>query len=164
MDRVNPVYIPRNHLVEEALAAATAGDLEPFQRLLDVRRAARSTSAPASSPTPTRPRRTSATTSRTAGHSGRAAEPGAVPSTAGRRSIPVAQAPNAPLLVAFAALLVAALTDGSVHAYARGGVLRGARRVGLAGDDRRRELRSAGRSASVALVYVVAKVGDAFGA
>ena len=36
MDRVNPVYIPRNHLVEEALAAATAGDLEPFERLLDV--------------------------------------------------------------------------------------------------------------------------------
>jgi serine/tyrosine/threonine adenylyltransferase len=36
MDRVNPVYIPRNHLVEEALAAATAGDLAPFERLLDV--------------------------------------------------------------------------------------------------------------------------------
>ena len=36
MDRVNPVYIPRNHLVEEALAAATAGDLEPFERLLAV--------------------------------------------------------------------------------------------------------------------------------
>jgi uncharacterized protein YdiU (UPF0061 family) len=36
MDRVNPIYIPRNHLVEEALAAATAGDLGPFQRLLDV--------------------------------------------------------------------------------------------------------------------------------
>jgi len=36
MDRVNPVYIPRNHLVEEALAAATAGDLEPFQRLVEV--------------------------------------------------------------------------------------------------------------------------------
>jgi uncharacterized protein YdiU (UPF0061 family) len=35
MDRVNPVYIPRNHLVEEALAAATAGDLGPFRRLLD---------------------------------------------------------------------------------------------------------------------------------
>jgi uncharacterized protein YdiU (UPF0061 family) len=34
MQRVNPVYIPRNHLVEEALAAATAGDLEPFDRLL----------------------------------------------------------------------------------------------------------------------------------
>jgi len=36
MDRVNPAYVPRNHLVEEALATATAGDLEPFQRLLDV--------------------------------------------------------------------------------------------------------------------------------
>jgi uncharacterized protein YdiU (UPF0061 family) len=36
MDRVNPVYIPRNHRVEAALAAATAGDLQPFQRLLDV--------------------------------------------------------------------------------------------------------------------------------
>jgi uncharacterized protein YdiU (UPF0061 family) len=35
MDRANPVYIPRNHLVEEALEAATAGDLEPVQRLLD---------------------------------------------------------------------------------------------------------------------------------
>ncbi len=36
MDRVNPIYIPRNHLVEEALAAASAGDLQPFGRLLDV--------------------------------------------------------------------------------------------------------------------------------
>ncbi len=35
MDRINPVYIPRNHLVEEALAAATAGDLGPLGRLLD---------------------------------------------------------------------------------------------------------------------------------
>ncbi|MDT5350832.1 MAG: serine/tyrosine/threonine adenylyltransferase [Mycobacterium sp.] len=35
MDRANPVYIPRNHLVEEALAAATTGDLGPFQQLLD---------------------------------------------------------------------------------------------------------------------------------
>ncbi len=34
MDRVNPLYIPRNHLVEEALTAATAGDLEPLQQLL----------------------------------------------------------------------------------------------------------------------------------
>jgi uncharacterized protein YdiU (UPF0061 family) len=34
MQRVNPVYIPRNHLVEEALAAAAAGDMEPFDRLL----------------------------------------------------------------------------------------------------------------------------------
>ena len=36
MDRVNPVYIPRNHLVEEALTAATAGDMGPFDRLVDV--------------------------------------------------------------------------------------------------------------------------------
>jgi len=35
MDRVNPVYIPRNHLVEEALAAATGGDLGPLERLLE---------------------------------------------------------------------------------------------------------------------------------
>jgi uncharacterized protein YdiU (UPF0061 family) len=35
MDRVNPLYLPRNHLVEEALTAATAGDLEPLHRLLD---------------------------------------------------------------------------------------------------------------------------------
>ncbi|MGY1695417.1 YdiU family protein [Geodermatophilus sp. SYSU D00814] len=36
MDRVNPVYVPRNHLVEEALAAATAGDTGPFERLVEV--------------------------------------------------------------------------------------------------------------------------------
>ncbi|WP_090608583.1 protein adenylyltransferase SelO [Mycobacterium lentiflavum] len=35
MDRANPVYIPRNHLVEEALTAATAGDLGPVRQLLD---------------------------------------------------------------------------------------------------------------------------------
>jgi uncharacterized protein YdiU (UPF0061 family) len=35
MDGVNPIYIPRNHLVEESLAAATAGDLDPLERLLD---------------------------------------------------------------------------------------------------------------------------------
>ncbi|MCT9821216.1 YdiU family protein [Microbacterium sp. W1N] len=35
---VNPVYIPRNHLVEEALAAATAGDLGPFETLVDLLR------------------------------------------------------------------------------------------------------------------------------
>ena len=34
MDRVNPLYIPRNHLVEEALSAATDGDLDPLGRLL----------------------------------------------------------------------------------------------------------------------------------
>ena len=34
MDRVNPSYIPRNHLVEEALGAAAAGDLGPLEKLL----------------------------------------------------------------------------------------------------------------------------------
>ena len=34
MNRVNPVIIPRNHLVEEALAAATGGDMAPFRTLL----------------------------------------------------------------------------------------------------------------------------------
>jgi len=34
---VNPLYIPRNHLVEEALTAATdAGDFAPFEALLGV--------------------------------------------------------------------------------------------------------------------------------
>lgn len=36
MMRVNPLYIPRNHLVEEALDAAGHGDLAPFHELLDV--------------------------------------------------------------------------------------------------------------------------------
>jgi uncharacterized protein YdiU (UPF0061 family) len=35
MELINPVYIPRNHLVEEALAAGSAGDLQPLHRLLD---------------------------------------------------------------------------------------------------------------------------------
>jgi uncharacterized protein YdiU (UPF0061 family) len=35
MDRVNPLYIPRNHLVEEALSAATGGDTGPLERLLE---------------------------------------------------------------------------------------------------------------------------------
>jgi serine/tyrosine/threonine adenylyltransferase len=34
MDRTNPIYIPRNHLVEEALTAATAGELGPLEQLL----------------------------------------------------------------------------------------------------------------------------------
>ncbi len=35
MDCVNPLYIPRNHLVEDALTQATVGDLAPYHRLLD---------------------------------------------------------------------------------------------------------------------------------
>jgi uncharacterized protein YdiU (UPF0061 family) len=36
MDRINPIYIPRNHLVEAALTAATAGDTGPYEELLEV--------------------------------------------------------------------------------------------------------------------------------
>ncbi|BBX12146.1 protein adenylyltransferase SelO [Mycobacterium novum] len=36
MDRVNPVYIPRNHLVEQALTAAMRDDLVPVRKLLEV--------------------------------------------------------------------------------------------------------------------------------
>jgi uncharacterized protein YdiU (UPF0061 family) len=36
MRRANPAFIPRNHRVEEAIAAATAGDLGPFERLRHV--------------------------------------------------------------------------------------------------------------------------------
>lgn len=36
MRRVNPVYIPRNHLVDQALTAAEAGDLRPVRELVDV--------------------------------------------------------------------------------------------------------------------------------
>jgi hypothetical protein len=76
---------------------------------------------------------------------------------------PVLQAPNAPLGVALVALLVAALTHGSVHDYARavfyvglaawaweelaGGVNWFRRALGLVG-----------------LVYVVVKVAQALGA
>ena len=36
MDRVNPIYIPRNHKVEEALVAAVNQDMTPFTKLLEV--------------------------------------------------------------------------------------------------------------------------------
>ena len=38
MRRASPAIIPRNHLVEEALAAATEGDLAPFNELMAVLR------------------------------------------------------------------------------------------------------------------------------
>ncbi|WP_409484135.1 protein adenylyltransferase SelO [Arsenicicoccus dermatophilus] len=34
MDAVNPAYVPRNHVVEAALEAATGGDLAPYDRLV----------------------------------------------------------------------------------------------------------------------------------
>ncbi len=36
MRAINPLYIPRNHLVEAALTAAESSDLAPFETLLDV--------------------------------------------------------------------------------------------------------------------------------
>lgn len=36
MDAVNPIYIPRNHLVDEALVAAESGDMGPFDALSEV--------------------------------------------------------------------------------------------------------------------------------
>jgi len=36
MGAANPVYYPRNHLVEEALSSAVNGDLEPFLTLVDL--------------------------------------------------------------------------------------------------------------------------------
>jgi serine/tyrosine/threonine adenylyltransferase len=36
MDGVNPVYIPRNHIVEEVLTAASWGDVASFETFLDV--------------------------------------------------------------------------------------------------------------------------------
>jgi hypothetical protein len=77
-------------------------------------------------------------------------------------SFPLAQFPNAPLLVALGGWLVAALTHGSLHSYARaafyaalaawawGELAGGANWV-------RRALGAAG------LVYVVVKVGAALG-
>ena len=36
MDRVNPIYIPRNHMVEAALSAAQSGNMDAFDTLSDV--------------------------------------------------------------------------------------------------------------------------------
>ena len=75
---------------------------------------------------------------------------------------PVVQVPNAPLLVALVAWLVAAVSHGSVHSYARAAFY-----VGLAAwawleladgtNWARRLLGAAG------LVYVVIKIGSALG-
>nr|WP_309504575.1 YdiU family protein [uncultured Roseovarius sp.] len=36
MDAANPAFIPRNHRIEQMINAAVAGDMAPFERLLDV--------------------------------------------------------------------------------------------------------------------------------
>jgi hypothetical protein len=78
-------------------------------------------------------------------------------------SFPLVQFPNAPLLVALAAWLVGALTDGSVHAYARAAFY--AALAAWAWEELtggvnwvRRALGAAG------LVYAVVKIGVALGA
>jgi hypothetical protein len=76
---------------------------------------------------------------------------------------PVAQFPNAPLLVAFGGWLVAALTDGSAHAYARATVYAGLaawawEELADGANLLRRALGAAG------LGYVILKVGHALGA
>jgi hypothetical protein len=78
-------------------------------------------------------------------------------------SFPVAQFPNAPLLFALSAWLVAALTTGTAHAYGRAAFYAGLAAwawAELAGGDNwvRRALGVAG------LVYVVIEVGSALGA
>ena len=76
---------------------------------------------------------------------------------------PVVQAPNAPLILAFVAWLIAALIDGSAHAYARAtfyaALAAWAWQELADGANWFRRLFGA-----IVLVYVVAKVGDALGA
>ena len=76
---------------------------------------------------------------------------------------PVAQVPNAPLLLAFGGWIVAALTDGSVHDYARATFYTGLAAWAwielTAGTNWFRRALGAG-----GLVYVVVKVGAALGA
>ncbi len=76
---------------------------------------------------------------------------------------PLVQLPNAPLILALAGMLVAALTSGSVHDYARGAFYAGLAAWAweeLAGGVNwvRRLVGAAG------LVYVVVKVAAALGA
>jgi hypothetical protein len=78
-------------------------------------------------------------------------------------SFPLAQFPNAPLLVALGGLLVAALTDDSVHSYARAVFYAGLaawawEELADGANWVRRALGAGG------LIYVVVKVGAALGA
>lgn len=76
---------------------------------------------------------------------------------------PVAQFPNAPLLLAFAGSGAAALTDGSAHDYARGvfyaGLAAWAWQELESGDNAFRRVLGA-----VGMAYVAVKVGQGLGA
>jgi hypothetical protein len=78
-------------------------------------------------------------------------------------SYPVAQLPNAPLLFALSACLVAALTTGPLHAYARAAFYAGLAAWAWAelatGDNWVRRALGVG-----GLLYVVIKIGIALGA
>jgi hypothetical protein len=76
---------------------------------------------------------------------------------------PVAQLPNAPLLVALAGWIVASLTGGSAHGYARGVFYAGlaAWAWGELASGVNLVRRTIG---AVGLVYVVVRVGQALGA
>ena len=77
-------------------------------------------------------------------------------------SFPVLQLPNPPLLIALAALLVAALTDGSVHAYARAAFY--AALAAWAWEELADGVSWARRALGAAgLVFVVLRVGAALG-
>ena len=78
-------------------------------------------------------------------------------------SYPLVQLPNPPLAGAFAALLVAAVTDGSSHDYARGAfyALLAAWAWLELSEGANAVRRIAG---AIGLVYVVIKLGEAIGA
>lgn len=78
-------------------------------------------------------------------------------------SYPVAQFPNAPLLVALGGWLAAALTDGSAHAYARATFYTGL--AAWAWEELADGTNGLRRAFGVAgLGYVIFKVGHALGA
>ena len=78
-------------------------------------------------------------------------------------SFPLVQFPNWPLLAALGALIVAALTDGSAHYYARAAFYAGL--AAWAWSELERGANWVRRALGVAgLLYVVVKVGVALGA
>ena len=77
-------------------------------------------------------------------------------------SFPLVQFPNAPLAIALGAWLVAALTDGSIHDYARAVFYAGLAAWGW-GEVSDGAKWARGVLGAAGLVYVVVKVGAALG-